>query len=114
MNFKKMLGIMIVSTTMLNTMPLVYAKGDASSGKKIFATNCASCHGVKGAGDGVAAAALNPKPANFAKGKFKYGSTDAALKKIIKSGKGSMPPWGSVLSDKDVDNLIAHIRTLKK
>ncbi len=34
-------------------------------GKSIFSTNCVSCHGANGKGDGVAASALNPKPRNF-------------------------------------------------
>ncbi|MCB9250537.1 MAG: cytochrome c [Ignavibacteriales bacterium] len=34
-------------------------------GKTLFQTNCSSCHGTEGKGDGVAAAALTPKPRNF-------------------------------------------------
>lgn len=34
-------------------------------GNTLYQTNCASCHGADGNGDGVAAAALNPKPRNF-------------------------------------------------
>ncbi len=34
-------------------------------GKVLFTTNCASCHGNEGKGDGVAAAVLNPPPRNF-------------------------------------------------
>lgn len=36
-----------------------------ATGKKQYETVCASCHGNDGKGDGVAAAALNPKPRNF-------------------------------------------------
>lgn len=114
MKMKNMIGVIVSIPIILSPFSLSYAKGDAGKGKTVFANNCATCHGVKGAGDGIAASSLNPKPANFAKGKFKYGSDDASLKKTIKNGKGSMPPWGSVLSDKDIDNVIAHIRSLKK
>ncbi len=34
-------------------------------GNALFQMNCASCHGANGAGDGVAAPAMNPKPRNF-------------------------------------------------
>ncbi|MBE2280258.1 MAG: cytochrome c [Ignavibacteriaceae bacterium] len=34
-------------------------------GKATYATVCASCHGDEGRGNGVAGAALNPKPRNF-------------------------------------------------
>lgn len=36
-----------------------------AKGKEIFGVNCTSCHGNEGKGDGMAAAALNPKPRNF-------------------------------------------------
>jgi mono/diheme cytochrome c family protein len=34
-------------------------------GKGLYTTNCASCHGETGAGNGPAGAALNPPPRNF-------------------------------------------------
>ena len=36
-----------------------------ASGKKQYEAVCASCHGIEGKGDGVAAVALTPKPRNF-------------------------------------------------
>lgn len=36
-----------------------------AKGKEIFSTNCVSCHGAEGKGDGAAGVALNPKPRNF-------------------------------------------------
>ncbi|HEX9289524.1 MAG TPA: cytochrome c [Anaeromyxobacteraceae bacterium] len=43
-------------------------------GRVSFKLNCASCHGETGKGDGVSAQALDPKPRNFAVGRFKYGA----------------------------------------
>lgn len=42
-------------------------------GKNSYNVNCSACHGEKGAGDGAAAAALNPKPRSFVVDAFKNG-----------------------------------------
>ena len=38
---------------------------DLGEGAALYATHCASCHGMQGRGDGPAAAGLEPAPANF-------------------------------------------------
>lgn len=43
-------------------------------GKASYATNCAACHGDAGKGDGVAAAALSPKPRDLVSGKYQRGT----------------------------------------
>lgn len=61
--------------------PELLAKGKAS-----YEMNCASCHGPAGAGDGAAAAALNPKPGNLAAGKLHHGTKPAQIFDTL--GKG--------------------------
>ena len=41
------------------------AAPDFAKGAGLYATNCASCHGAQGKGDGSAAKGLTPAPANF-------------------------------------------------
>jgi len=36
-----------------------------AKGKTLFETNCSSCHGTEGKGDGIAGKTLNPPPRNF-------------------------------------------------
>ena len=48
------------------------ASAGAADGAQAYKLNCSTCHGPEGKGDGIAAASLNPKPANFAAGAFKY------------------------------------------
>src|SRR5436190_1766099 len=43
-------------------------------GKKVAEVNCVSCHGAKGKGDGAAAVALNPKPADWTSAKVQAES----------------------------------------
>jgi mono/diheme cytochrome c family protein len=57
-----------------------------AKGHTIFTTNCASCHGPDGYGDGPAAAALNPKPRNFHQGYFRYGGGLARVVRTITQG----------------------------
>lgn len=109
----KAIAISAITTSVMLTSLSAMAAGDAKAGKKVFETNCAMCHGLKGKGDGAASAALNPKPRNFIEAKFKYGSDDASLAKTIANGKGPMPPWKAVLNKKQIDDVVAHIRTLK-
>jgi high-affinity iron transporter len=41
------------------------APPDLTEGARLFKDNCAACHGASGHGDGLAAAALKPRPADF-------------------------------------------------
>lgn len=102
------------------------AAGDAKAGKAVFDTNCSSCHGPSGKGDGPVGAVLNPKPRDFSVGAFKFDANksgapgeDADLKIVIQQGAAAfggsplMAGWPT-LSDDDIDNVIAYIRSLKQ
>ena len=101
------------------------AGGDAEEGKKTYDLLCGICHGVTGAGDGPAGSAIDPPPRNFNLGEFKFDAdkdgvtgTDEDLFIVIKKGGVSfggnpvMVPWSS-LSDAEIANVIAYIRTLE-
>lgn len=87
---------------------------DVKGGQAKFQQLCAVCHGAKGKGDGPAGAGLNPKPKDLSK----TTKTDADLKTVITKGGAAaglsptMPPWGAMLSERDIANIIAYIRTL--
>ena len=64
--------------------------------------------------------ALTPKPANFGDAEFWTTRDDAHLKKVIKEGGPAvgksplMAPFGAALTDAQVDELVAYIKTFKK
>jgi mono/diheme cytochrome c family protein len=58
-----------------------------NKGKELFRTNCASCHGDDGQGDGPTAGTLNPKPRNFhSLGAWKNGSKVSQIFKTLQEG----------------------------
>lgn len=63
------------------------AAGDPKAeADQIFTTRCAVCHGATGKGDGVGAAALNPKPRDYADAAWQKSVTDDVLAKVILEG----------------------------
>lgn len=84
-----------------------------AAGKVLFEKNCMVCHGATGAGDGVAAAALNPKPRNFKKDKFKNGDKpEQILASITKGMPPLMAPFDS-LPASDRWSLVYYVLSLK-
>ena len=106
-------------------LPVAAQAADAEAGRPVFEANCASCHGPEGRGDGPVAIALNPKPRDFSEANFQYDTdedgeagTDVDIKNLITNGAaaygGNVMMAPVALSDEDIANVIAFIRSLKK
>lgn len=96
--------------------PLKCSPDDLKEAKKIFTQMCVICHGAKGKGDGVAAAALNPKPANF-NSKTVQDQMDGELFWKITNGNAptaAMAAYKDILTETQRWQLVAYIRTFKK
>ena len=89
-----------------------------AEGRKLYANYCASCHGEKGKGDGVAAGSLPVKPKDHTNGAVMNQMTDQSLADVISKGGGAtgkssfMPAWGASVNEKQVRDIVAYIRTL--
>jgi mono/diheme cytochrome c family protein len=96
------------------------AAGDAKAGLEVHKKNCLRCHGELGKGDGPAAKLLKTKPTDWSdKSKMSSLSDQDLFKVITKGGEAAgksklMPAFGGKLSDQDVWNVIAFIRSLAK
>jgi mono/diheme cytochrome c family protein/plastocyanin len=100
-----------------------------ANGKKLYAQNCAACHGENGAGDGVFADDLAQageasmqtmngsmdmsmqRPVDFTDSKRMLGAAPALLQgKILRGGMGTgMPMWGSIFTEEQIWDLIAYL-----
>ncbi|MCF6214267.1 MAG: c-type cytochrome [Flavobacteriaceae bacterium] len=84
-------------------------------GKSIYDKTCFTCHGTTGKGDGMAAAALNPKPADFTDPEHSSYYSDSGRLYIIKNGIKDSPMvgWGSSLSEKEILAVYAYVKSLR-
>lgn len=87
----------------------------ATAGAEVYKTNCESCHGPQGHGDGPAGAALDPTPKNLPELIAMPGAGDDFLFWRISTGKPgtSMVAWKGVLTDEQIWQTIAYLHTLK-
>lgn len=85
----------------------------AVEGANVFQTNCATCHGPQGHGDGPAGGSLDPKPKNLAI--LQESAGDDFLFWRIREGKPgtSMVAWKGVLSEEQIWQTVSFIRTLE-
>jgi mono/diheme cytochrome c family protein len=85
----------------------------ATEGAQVFHNFCETCHGPEGHGDGPAGQMLDPKPKNLADLQATAG--DDYLFWRISAGKPgtSMVSWNGILTDEQVWQTVAFIRTLK-
>ena len=73
---------------------------DATAGAKVYAANCAACHGANRAGVAGAFPALTDVGKRL---------DPKQIKERIRKGGGMMPPFGH-LSEKDIEDLAAFLK----
>ena len=100
------------------------AAAASDAGANVYKMNCVTCHGATGKGDGAAAAALKPNPADFTIGAFKYdangngapGDVDD-IKAIVHDGAAKhggsplMAPW-PMLSPDQLQAVAEYVKSL--
>ncbi len=82
-------------------------------GKYQYASNCASCHGDLGLGDGEKAKKFNSPLIDFSSKGFQL-QTDGELFWKISEGKGKMPKYKDEFSEEDIWFMVNYLRTLAK
>lgn len=96
-----------------------YSESQATAGKAVFDTHCAICHGAEAAGTGdwrkpLADGRYPPPPLNGTAHAWHHPL--GSLRRQIKQGGaqygGWMPALGSMLSNEQVDQVIAYFQSL--
>ncbi len=94
------------------------ATADVAHGKQIFLTLCATCHGPEGNG-------VKGLGKNLVTSEYVHKASDEQLVQLVEKGRDAkdplnttgiaMPPKGgnAALTTKDIQDVIAYVRTLK-
>jgi cytochrome c6 len=89
----------------LALLAMAVKAADVSRGAELYRQHCAGCHG----GDGRAVMPMAPdfsRPGALLK-------PDLTLLGAIRSGRGAMPAYQGLLRDREILDVVAHLRTLR-
>jgi cytochrome c553 len=115
MNRIKGLVITLLGSTTLAVVILFPIQSQATAvaddGAATFKAKCATCHGADGSGNTPVGKKL--KVRNLGSAEVQKQS-NAQLAGVISKGKLKMPGFAKSLSADQINQLVAHIRTLKK
>jgi mono/diheme cytochrome c family protein len=119
------------SSTAIKHVPVKVTS--AASGKEMYVSYCAVCHGTDGKGNGPAASALKTLPADLATlsknngGEFPSLKVSQAIRgdaNVVAHGTKEMPVWGSLFRDlsqghegevqQRINNLTKYVESLQE
>ena len=99
-------------------VPVGNLRGDAASGRELYALYCATCHGQGGKGDGPAGQVIDPRPRDHTDATYMGTLTDRDVYRVIEQGGASvgksplMIAWGGVINEQGLRDLVAYVRSL--
>lgn len=88
----------------LGAAPSAFA-ADLANGARVYNSHCVACHGVGGR-------AVMPGAPSFARGD-RLMQMDLNLMNSIKMGKNACPAFLGILKDRDILDVIGHLRTFR-
>jgi mono/diheme cytochrome c family protein len=93
--------------------PVKVTEESLALGKRFFGTDCATCHGIEGAGDGDLAVELKLQLKDLRDPAVKE-MTDEEIYKIISNGKKPMPGEEGRFDERDIWIVVNYVRSLGK
>ena len=100
---RQLTGAVLIGLAMLSASGTLQA-ADTIKGKQLYTTACANCHGAGGR-------SAMPGATNFDRGDGLMRS-DFTLLTAIRIGKNAMPGYQGIMTDREIMDIIAFMRTL--
>jgi cytochrome c6 len=102
-NAWQLVGVAFIGCVMLTSSCTLHA-ADTFKGRQLYTANCITCHGATGK-------SVIPGAPNLAQGDAMM-RPDFTLLNAIRSGKNAMPAFRGILTDRDIMDVVAYMRTL--
>ena len=90
---------------------MLSATAQEKAGGQLFQQNCAFCHAADGTGKNWIGTFMSPHPRDLTSATEMSGINRDRLNQVIRDGLPgtSMPAWGSVLNEDEINHVIAYI-----
>ena len=89
----------LVGTAVLGIVP-ARAQSAADAGRDVYAEHCASCHGERLNATGAAPDL-----------KLLRAEQKARFDEMVRNGKGQMPAWDGMITDEEIGQIWAYVRS---
>ncbi len=86
-----------------------------ASGQRLYAANCASCHGERGLGDGPASAGMTPAPPGIGSAVEMHDVSPALMYRVVTVGIAGTPmiSWSGALTSDERWDIVAYLTSLR-
>lgn len=85
----------------------------AAEGMRLYQANCAYCHAADGSGGNWIGRFLEPHPTDLTSAEYSARFTAGKARRVVERGLDgtSMPAFGAVLSENEIDAIVAYMDT---
>lgn len=95
-----------VAAAVLASMSALAFASDIFNGREVYEMHCQTCHGMDGQ-------SMEPGVPDFSRGEALY-APDVDLVQRLRDGDGHLPSYRGLLTDEELRDVVAYIRTLQR
>ena len=97
---------LLLVALMFSCMFALAHASDIFNGREVYELHCQTCHGMDGQ-------AMEPGVPDFSRGESLY-IPDVDLVQRLREGDGHLPSYRGLLTDEELRDVVAYIRTLQR